>query len=50
MLVNKNVISNALHVYRLCIKALREVLGAEANGEIGHRESISSYLPDSEER
>lgn len=50
MLVNKNVISNALHVYRLCIKALREVLGAEANGEIGHRESISSYLPDSKER
>jgi superfamily II DNA/RNA helicase len=46
MNVNKNIISNVMDVYRLCIKALREVLEAETNGEIGHRESISSYLPD----
>ena len=47
MNVNKNIMSNAIDVYRLCIKALREVLDGEANGEIGHRESISRYLPDS---
>ena len=46
MNVNKNIISNAMNAYRLCIKALREVLDAEANGEVGHRESISSFLPD----
>jgi superfamily II DNA/RNA helicase len=46
MPVKKNLLSNALQAYKLCIEALREVLDAEANGEIGHRENITDYIPD----
>jgi ATP-dependent RNA helicase DDX51/DBP6 len=47
MTVKRTVVSNALDTYRLCIKSLREVLDAEANGEVGHIDNISNYLPDS---
>jgi ATP-dependent RNA helicase DDX51/DBP6 len=45
MQVKKDLVANALPKYRLCIQALREVLDAEANGEIGHRASVSDYVP-----
>jgi ATP-dependent RNA helicase DDX51/DBP6 len=44
--LKKNLVANASPTYRLCIQALREVLDAEANGEIGHRASVADYIPD----
>ena len=46
MPVKKNLVSTALPAYRRCIHALREVLDAEATGEIGHRASVMDYIPD----
>jgi ATP-dependent RNA helicase DDX51/DBP6 len=46
MQLKKSVISNASDVYRLCMKSLRDLLNAEANGEIASLESVTTYLPD----
>jgi ATP-dependent RNA helicase DDX51/DBP6 len=46
MQLKKSVISNASDVYRLSMKSLRDLLSAEANGEITSLESVTTYLPD----
>jgi ATP-dependent RNA helicase DDX51/DBP6 len=46
MTIKRNLVSNAINIYKLCLKSLREVLDAEANGEIGRIDNISNFLPD----
>lgn len=46
MPVKKNLVRDAVEVYRHCIKALRDVLDAEENGELGHAETLVEYIPE----
>ena len=46
--VKKNLIRDAVGVYRPCVKALRDILDAEENGELGHVETVDDYVPEKE--
>lgn len=47
MPVKKNLVRDAVDLYyKHCVKALRDVLDAEGNGELGHTASLEDYLPE----
>ena len=52
MSVKKNLIRDmAGAVYRQCIQALRDILDAEENGELGHTEPIpDEYMPEQQQQ
>jgi len=52
MSVKKNLIRDmAGAVYRQCIQALRDILDAEENGELGHMEPIpDEYMPEQQQQ
>jgi len=44
--VQKQLVRDAFRVYRPCMKALRDVLDAEENGELSHTDALDDYVPD----
>jgi superfamily II DNA/RNA helicase len=48
MPVKKNLVRDAVDVYRQSIKALRDVLDAEENGELGNTETLEDYVSEVE--
>ena len=45
--VKKNLVRDAIPMYRNCVKALRDILDAEENGELSHTEVLSNeYIPE----
>lgn len=44
--VQKQLVQDAFRVYRPCMKALRDVLDAEENGELSHTDELTGYVPE----
>lgn len=44
--VKKQLVRNAVRLYRPCMQALRDVLEAEENGELKHTDACDDYIPD----
>lgn len=48
--IKKSLVRDAVPVYGTCIQALKHVLSAENAGELGHTESLKSFVPSETKR